>query len=70
MPGEDLVRLTAAGSDVEANMIESLLAGYDIPCLIRHPPGWIASIPSAQGSHEIFVHAGDLGRASEIIAPP
>jgi hypothetical protein len=71
MPGDgEPRRLTSTDDPVEADMIERMLAGHDIPSMIQRPNGWVSQmIPAASGPHEIFVRPADYDRAVELIEP-
>lgn len=65
----ELVRLTIAPSEPEAEMLRGLLATEGIESILRPTDvaagaldGWAAA-----GSREILVRAGDLERAQELI---
>jgi Putative prokaryotic signal transducing protein len=68
--GSELVRLTIATSETEAEMLRGLLATESIESLVRPTDvaagaldGWAAA-----GAREILVRAADLAAARELIA--
>jgi hypothetical protein len=66
MSGDDLARVTAASNDVEAKMIETLLANHDIPCVIQHRTLFTTMLPVSADT-EILVSPRDHTRASELV---
>jgi Putative prokaryotic signal transducing protein len=67
---DDLVRLTIAGSEPEAELLRGLLATESIESIHRPTDfaagaldGWAAG-----GAREVLVRAADLERARELIA--
>jgi hypothetical protein len=68
--GDDLVRLTIAGSEPEAELVRGLLATEGIES-IQRPTDFAAGALdgwAAGGAREILVRAADLERAQELIA--
>jgi Putative prokaryotic signal transducing protein len=68
--GGDLVRLTIAGSEPEAELVRGLLATEGIES-IQRPTDFAAGALdgwAAGGAREILVRAADLERAQELIA--
>lgn len=67
---EDLTLLVDAEGFMEADFIVSLLDAYDIPYLVKRENPYAVDARYTVGplaKHQIFVKAGDLERAREIL---
>ena len=65
--GEALTRLTSAQNLVEAEMIEELLRGEGIRCLIRRSPAFDVPDFLSAGPRELFVRRDDYADAAAIV---
>lgn len=68
MAGDELMRLTSADSEPEAEMIAALLAESGIQCLIQRPAGFDVPYFLSGGPRELMVRSEDHERATEIVA--
>jgi hypothetical protein len=68
--GSDLVRLTVAHSETEAQMLRGLLATEGIESLVRPTDAAAGALDgwAAAGAREIMVRPDDLERARELVA--
>lgn len=67
---EELALLVEAEDFIEADFIVSLLQAYDIPYMVKRENPYAVDARYTVGPlarHQIFVKAGDLGRAREIL---
>jgi hypothetical protein len=64
----ELVRLTGAANEAEADMIVDLLAQHDIPTLVQRMAGFDAPGFLASGPRSLLVRSDQLAQARELVA--
>lgn len=64
---EELVRVTTASNQAEAEMWRGLLANEGIDCLVRNVGSLMAYTP-ALSPHELYTRRGDAESARDLLA--
>lgn len=62
------VKVAWAYNQAEAELIEQILAGAEIPCLIKRNNGFDVPDMLAAGARDIYVPAAAAGKAKELLA--
>jgi hypothetical protein len=66
--GDDLVKVAFAPNQMEAEMIQGLLADHGIPSLVKRGPGFDVPEFMPVGPRQVFVAARNADDAREILA--